>query len=118
MFVCAWNPPANMTETKTVTGEYNAENRTFAGVDYTAVYAYEHYKKFEDLKKAFGDNKEAYFKHFCQYGMKEGRIAKSSFNVKKYKNRYEDLRKNYGSNLMEYYKHYCLWGKKEGRKAS
>jgi len=50
--------------------------------------------------------------------MKEGRIAKKTFNVKKYKERYEDLRKKYGSNLMEYYKHYCLYGKKEGRKAT
>lgn len=118
-FVCAWNPPSDMTQNITVIGKYDSQKVTFGDVSYKAVYDYNYYKnKYKDLQNAFGDNKDLYFKHFCQFGMKEGRIAKKTFNVKKYKEKYEDLRKKYGSNLMEYYKHYCLYGKKEGRKAT
>ena len=119
VFVCAWNPPSNMTETETIIGEYDSQAVTFCGINYKSVYDYEYYKKkYSDLQKAFGNDKDLYFKHFCQYGMKEGRIAKKDFNVIKYKEKYEDLRKAFGSNLIEYYKHYCLYGKKEGRKGN
>lgn len=119
IFVCAWNPPSNMTETETIIGECDPQNTTFCGINYKSVYDYEYYKKkYSDLQKAFGDNKDLYFKHFCQYGMKENRIAKKDFNIIKYKERYEDLRKAFGGNSIEYYKHYCLYGKKEKRKAT
>lgn len=92
---------------------------TYNGVDYSSVYNYSYYKKkYADLQKAFGNDKDAYFRHFCQYGMKEGRKAASSFDVQKYKAKYADLRKAFGDNLPEYYKHYCIYGKKEGRKAT
>lgn len=91
----------------------------YNGVDYSPVYNYSYYKKkYADLQKAFGNDKDAYFRHFCQYGMKEGRKATSSFDVQKYKSKYADLRKAFGENLPEYYKHYCIYGKKEGRKAT
>ena len=92
---------------------------TYNGVDYSSVYNYSYYKKkYADLQKAFGNDKDAYFRHFCQYGMKEGRKAASSFDVQKYKAKYADLRKAFGDNLPDYYKHYCIYGKKEGRKAT
>lgn len=119
VFVCAWNPPSDMTAIQTISGECDYKKHIFTGVDYSNVYSYNYYKsKYEDLKKSYGDNEELYFKHFCQYGMKEGRIGIKTFDVNKYKDRYEDLRKTYGSNLINYYRHYCLWGKKEGRKGN
>ena len=91
----------------------------YNGVDYSPVYNYTFYrKKYADLRKAFGTDKQKYFDHFCQFGMKEGRQGSSAFDVQKYKKRYEDLQKAFGNVLPEYYKHYCLYGKKEGRKAN
>ena len=96
-----------------------ASGTIYNGVDYSPVYNYSYYKKkYADLQKAFGTDKNAYFNHFCQYGMKEARQAASAFDVKKYKAKYADLRKAFGENYPEYYKHYCVYGKKEGRKAT
>ena len=93
-------------------------NTIFNGLDYSPVYNYSYYKKkYEDLREAFGSDEQAYFNHFCTYGMKEGRQASSAFNVKKYKSRYEDLRKAFGNNLPLYYKHYIEFGKSEKRNA-
>ena len=92
---------------------------TYNGVNYAPVYNYSYYKqKYPDLQKAFGTDKNAYFKHFCQYGMNEARQASSAFNVKKYRQKYVDLQKAFGENWAEYYKHYCIYGKKEGRKCT
>lgn len=121
-FIAAWNVPANLKgteKTEPKKEEAAPSGTTWNGVNYKAVYNYTYYrKKYEDLRKAFGTDKAAYFKHFCEHGMKECRQASSSFNVKKYMARYEDLRKAYGVNMPEYYKHYCVYGKKEGRKAN
>ena len=115
-FVCAWNVPENL-KAKT-TPKDDTSSTVYDGVDYSPVYNYSYYRqKYSDLRKAFGTDKDAYFKHFCQYGMQEGRKASSAFDVLKYKARYEDLRKVFGDNLPEYYKHYILFGKREGRKA-
>lgn len=50
--------------------------------------------------------------------MNEGRQAKDSFNVKKYKNRYNDLQNAFGNDLKSYYMHYIGNGYKEGRKGN
>ena len=121
-FVCAWNVPNNL---KTNNNNNNNNNNTqtsnyiYNGVDYSLVYNDTYYKKkYIDLQKAFGNNKSEYFKHFCQYGMKEARQGSANFNVLKYKQRYSDLQKAFGENLPLYYKHYCQYGKKENRKAT
>ena len=89
------------------------------GLNYSPVYNYTYYKKkYADLRKAFGTNKQKYFDHFCEYGMKEGRQGSAKFNVHKYKNRYKDLRDAFGDDLKLYYKHFIQYGKKEGRKGS
>lgn len=72
---------------------------------------------YSDLRAAFGKDPAKLFKHFCNYGMKEGRQACDSFNVGKYISRYADLRKAFGMNMPEYYIHYCLFGRNEGRTA-
>lgn len=121
VFWAAWNPP----ETSTLEPDQKEDKSgikyptTYNGIDYSAVYAYSYYKKkYPDLQKAFGTKKNDYFKHFVEFGMKEGRQAKLTFNVQKYKARYADLQKAFGGNLPLYYKHYCQFGKKEGRKAT
>ena len=73
--------------------------------------------KYPDLKAAFSTNTTKLFNHFCQYGMKEGRIGTDNFNVTVYKNSYADLQKAFGNDLPSYYKHYVQHGYKEGRKA-
>jgi N-acetyl-anhydromuramyl-L-alanine amidase AmpD len=120
-FLAAWNVPSNLKGTKKKEEpkkEESGSGTTWHGVDYSPVYNYTYYrKKYADLRDAFGNDKDAYFKHFCKYGMKECRQASSSFNVKKYKARYEDLQKAYGDNWPKYYEHYCVYGKKEKRNA-
>ena len=51
-------------------------------------------------------------------GGKEGRLAKSTFNVKYYKANYGDLRKAFGTDMKKYYIHYITYGKKEKRVAN
>lgn len=65
----------------------------------------------------YGPSPEGLFKHFCEFGMKEGRQAHAEFNVTKYQARYPDLQKAYGNDLVEYYVHYVAFGKAEGREA-
>lgn len=88
----------------------------FGGVDYSLVFDPTYYtNKYTDLRNAFGTNNAKLFEHFCDYGMKEGRQAISSFNVKAYKERYTDLQRAFGEDLTLYYKHWIEHGKNEGR---
>ena len=72
----------------------------------------------EDLKIAFGNDENALFQHFLDYGMSEGRQASAEFNVMSYRNAYADLQQAFGNDLKSYYLHYMNFGKKEGRKAA
>lgn len=89
------------------------------GVDYSAVYDYQYYvNKYADIKTAYGYDDLAVLQHFVNYGMKEGRQAKSSFDVNSYRLQYADLRGVYGNDLKSYYTHYINYGRKEGRVAT
>ena len=91
----------------------------YNGVDYSLVYDYNYYiSKYSDLKAAFYGDDTAALRHFVECGMNEGRQAKDSFNVKKYKNRYNDLQNAFGNDLKSYYMHYIGSGYKEGRKGN
>ena len=91
----------------------------YNGVDYSRVFNYNYYVNHNaDVKKAFGNDYLAVLKHFVTYGMREGRRAKASFDVKSYKNANADLRVAYGNDLTKYYLHYIKWGYKENRKAT
>ena len=116
-FIAAWNVPANLKGTKKE-DPIITSGTTWNGVDYKPVYNYTYYrKKYPDLRKAFGTDKDAYFKHFCEHGMHECRKASSNFDVKKYRAKYEDLQKAFGNDWPKYYEHYCVHGKFENRKA-
>lgn len=82
------------------------------GVIFDADYYAEHYA---DLKKAFGNDKDALYEHFVTYGMKEGRNASPNFNMQNYKVMYADLQKAFGDDLTKYYEHFVTYGLKEGR---
>ncbi|MDE6642382.1 MAG: N-acetylmuramoyl-L-alanine amidase, partial [Acetatifactor sp.] len=70
-----------------------SEKYIFENTDYSKVFDPIYYSnKYPDLKKAFGTDSNSLFHHFCTYGMKEGRIASTYFNVNKYKDYYADLR--------------------------
>ncbi|MGN0437423.1 MAG: glycoside hydrolase family 5 protein [Lachnospiraceae bacterium] len=97
----------------------NYNPNMYNGVDYSAVYDYTYYcNKYPALKEKFGSDKKAVLRHFVLYGMKEGRQAIASFNVKSYANKYYGLRKLYKNDLPKYYLHYIKFGKAEGRVAT
>ena len=104
------NQPA---PTPSPTGKY-----VINGYDYSPVFDPVFYSnKYADLKQAFGNNADALWNHFQQYGMNEFRQASAEFNPVIYKNRYADLREAYGNNNPLYYFHYVAFGKAEGRSA-
>ena len=93
----------------------NSDN-IYNGVDYSAVYSKDYYyKNNPDLKKAFGYNSKLLLQHFVQLGMREGRLAKETFDVRYYRDKYPDLRKAYGNDYTKYFYHYMVDGVKERR---
>lgn len=88
--------------------------------DYSAVFnAQEYYNFYPDLQIAFGMDEEALLQHFKEFGMKEGRIGNSCFNVKAYMVNNLDLVADLkADDLSEYYEHYIIRGCEEGRISS
>lgn len=86
--------------------------------DYSLVFNATYYaNNHADLKAAFGTNATKLLNHFKTYGMKEGRQAISTFNVKVYKESNADLRKAFGdAGYEKYFEHYMTYGYKENRK--
>lgn len=72
-------------------------------------------ERYDDLKKAFGDDEEALFNHFLDYGILEGRWANEEFDVIAYLQANIDLRCAFKYNLPKYYIHYLRYGINEGR---
>lgn len=95
------------------------KDRDFGNVDLSSVFNPVYYRLHchaQEKSIFYQATDKQLFEHFCNYGMKEGRQACESFNVKVYKERYEDLKNAFGNDLKKYYCHYCVNGKKEGRK--
>lgn len=95
------------------TGKY-----IWKGVDYGPVFDAAYYRATsKDVIPVYGKDDKQLFAHFCDWGMKEGRLGNSEFNVKIYKDAPAngDLRNAYGNYLPDYYLHYCLFGKNENR---
>lgn len=56
-----------------------------SNVDFAPVYDYYYYiEKYQDLKKAFGEDDIATLNHFIKYGMNEGRTAKAKYSSDDY----------------------------------
>lgn len=84
--------------------------------DYSPVYDYEYYRANNpDISLILGEDESLYLKHFVEYGMKEGRRANESFDVRSYMNANPDLRRAFGTNKEIYYVHYIKYGRFERR---
>lgn len=95
-------------------------NYIYGGLDYSMVFDPKFYlEMYTDLQMAIGDQPQKLFDHFIQYGIKELRVAKASFNIHCYAYFNLDLVAQFGplnadtANL--YYKHYLTYGYKEHR---
>ena len=122
---CVWGKNegriANMNINGITSSAIGLENPVtkYGNIDYSDVYDYNYYiNHYADLRIAFEFDDVATLQHFVNYGMNEGRQAKSSFDVFKYKERYADLRNAFCDDLKSYYLHYIYYGKKEGRVAN
>ena len=76
--------------------------------------------RYEDVREAFGYDREALYNHYITYGIKENRIAEfdrsiDTFNYIAYAKRYEDVREVYGYDKKALYNHYITYGVNEGR---
>lgn len=59
-----------------------------------------------DVKTVFGDNHNAWVKHFIEYGVKEGRVASPIFDIKYYAANNAHVKEMFGNDrlaIMEYY---------------
>ena len=72
---------------------------------------------YPDLKKAFGYNEKALYRHYMTFGLKEGRNGSKVLNVVAYRNAYPDLQAAFGDKWDAYVDHYFTFGKSEGRTA-
>ena len=89
---------------------------SYNGVDYSLIYNYSNYiANNKDVAQAFPNDDISTLKHFVEFGMKEGRISKDSFNVRAYRAAYPDLRQAFLNDWEKYFNHYILFGKSEGR---
>jgi hypothetical protein len=89
------------------------------GYDYSPVFNPEYYSnKYDDLNEIFGDDANALWIHFQQFGMGEFRQGSATFNPEVYKERYADLREAFGEDNQMYYWHYVAFGQNEGRVAT
>lgn len=71
--------------------------------------------KYNDLKEAYGEDKDAYIAHFLTSGAKEGRIMNPILDVAEYRKAYADLDAAFGDDWDAYVNHYLTTGVKEGR---
>lgn len=72
---------------------------------------------YADLKAAFGDNEEALYSHFINYGLAENRKMSPVIDVQAYRAAYPDLNAAYGSDIVAITAHYINYGIAEGRTA-
>lgn len=77
-----------------------------------------YYNTYPDLQQAIGMDEQALYKHYINFGIKEGRFGSEEFNCYTYMNNYGDLRLAFGGDYLAYCEHYEKFGREEGRTAS
>lgn len=70
---------------------------------------------YPDLAQAFGDDSDAYVKHYLTMGVYEGRTKGILFDPLVYVEAYGDVRQACGYDISEIVKHYVAFGIKENR---
>lgn len=99
-----------------IEGRSGSAHAVYEGMDYSDVYDYSYYRSNNpDLEEAFGNDTQAYIRHFVEIGMSECRVASEKFNVNIYIENYPDLQQALGNDYKAYYVHYMTSGKTEGR---
>ena len=68
-----------------------------------------------DLKSAFGTDEAKLYQHFLDYGIKEGRRAHATFDIKVYLSENADLKAAFGTNYIKGMEHYIAFGFNENR---
>ena len=98
----------------------NSQREEVIITDYSAVFnAQEYYNMYPDLQVNIGMDEEALLTHFIAFGMREGRLGNTAFNVKAYMMNNLDLVADMkADDLSEYYEHYITKGCAEGRVAT
>ena len=72
-------------------------------------------EKYSDLKEAYGDDENALYQHFINYGIKEGRVMNPVIDVVRYREQYKDLQEAFGDDWDAYINHYFTYGVNEHR---
>ena len=76
---------------------------------------------YPDVKRAFGYDKAALWRHYQMFGIKEKRKAYAltidTFNHIRYADDYSDVKKAFGYDKAALWRHYQTFGGKEGRRA-
>ncbi|MDO4747902.1 MAG: RICIN domain-containing protein [Eubacteriales bacterium] len=71
-----------------------------------------------DLKAAYGTDADKLYKHFLDFGIKEGRKAHPSFDIKYYLSANADLKAAYGTDYAKGMRHYLSMGCNENRRTA
>lgn len=72
---------------------------------------------YSDLEEAFGDDDNAYIKHYLTTGVYEGRTKGVLFDPLTYAESYDDIMDAFGDDVMAIVTHYVSYGVKENRTA-
>lgn len=71
--------------------------------------------QYQDLQDAFGNDEDALYKHFLEYGLEEGRVMNPIIDVVKYRKEYADLEAAFGDDWDAYINHFFEYGIEENR---
>lgn len=125
LFRFAYRAPStgNNIQTGSVTtsssGTKGEAGVTISSFQKTLVFDATYYSSaYPDLKNAFGTDAVKLYKHFLNYGIKEGRQAHPVFDVKYYLSQNSDLQKAFGKDYSKVLNHYIKTGYKENRKTA
>ena len=69
----------------------------------------------KDVAKAYGDNEDALYEHYLNWGMAEGRQMNPTLDVVEYRRVYGDLNRDFGADWDAYVNHYFTLGHDEKR---
>ena len=80
------------------------------------IFSAEYYAgQYQDLQDAFGNDEDALYEHFLEYGLEEGRVMNPIIDVAKYRKEYADLEAAFGDDWDAYVNHFFEYGIEENR---